>query len=181
MDTYKVKWTRLQSEIFRLLCVKSGEVLNLRGAAKLLDVTPTAVSNALPELEKDELIKVSRSKTMNLLSIELNRDNKRTIELKRAENLRMLYESGLADYFENELAGGAIILFGSYSRGEDTSMSDMDIAVIERKDKLLKLEEYEKKLERKINVNFYNKWKDIHEHLKNNILNGILLQGSIEL
>ncbi len=181
MDTFKVKWTRLQSEIFRLLCVKAGEVLNLRGTARLLSVTPTAVSNALSELEQEKLIKVTKSNVMNLLSIELNRENKRTIELKRAENLRMLYESGLTDYFEKELAGGTIILFGSYSKGEDTNTSDIDIAVIGRKDKLLKLEEYENKLEHKINVNFYNNWKGINEQLRNNILNGILLQGSVEL
>ena len=45
----------------------------------------------------------------------------------------------------------------------------------------LKLEEYEKALNRKININFYDLWKNIHEHLRNNILNGILLHGSIEL
>ena len=97
------------------------------------------------------------------------------------ENLKSIYISGLTDYLHNELAGGTIILFGSYSKGEDTTTSDIDIAVIERKNKMLGLEKYEKLLNRKINANFYNSWKDIHKHLKNNILNGIILYGGVEL
>ena len=73
------------------------------------------------------------------------------------------------------------LLFGSYARGEDTNSSDIDIVVIERRDKMLELEKYEKILNRKINVNFYNSWSEIHRHLKNNILTGILLCGSVEL
>ena len=97
------------------------------------------------------------------------------------ENLKNLYTSGLSDYLEKELAGSTVILFGSYSKGEDTNTSDIDIAVIERKDKMLELEKYEKILNRKINVNFYDSWKKIHENLKNNILNGIILHGGVEL
>jgi len=62
-----------------------------------------------------------------------------------------------------------------------SNASDIDIAVIGRKDKLLNLDKYEKTLNRKININFYDNWKDIHKYLKNNILNGIVLIGGIEL
>lgn len=161
--------------------MKAGEQLNKSEIAKLLKVSPTAIAKSLPALEKEELISIKKEKNIKLSRISLNRSNKRAIELKRVENLKMIYESGLTNYTEKELAGGTVILFGSYSRGEDTNNSDIDIAVIERKDKLLKIEEYEKKLNKKINVNFYNSWKEIHKNLKNNILNGILLQGSIEL
>ena len=92
-----------------------------------------------------------------------------------------MYLSGLSDYMHMELAGGTMILFGSYSKGEDTNTSDIDLAVIGRKQKILHLEEYEKRLHRKMNVQFYKSWKDTHEHLKNNILNGIILHGSVEL
>ena len=101
--------------------------------------------------------------------------------MKRVENLKNLYTYGLSDYLEEELAGATIILFGSYSMGEDTNTSDIDIAVIERKNKMIDIEKFEKILNRKININFYNSWKDIHKHLKNNILNGITLHGSVEL
>ncbi|MBS3118561.1 nucleotidyltransferase domain-containing protein [Candidatus Woesearchaeota archaeon] len=179
MDIYKLKLTKLQAEIFSLLCIKAGERLSQREIAKILKVSPTAVTNSVPQLKKDNLIKVEETKTINFVSF--NRDEPKAIELKRVENLKNIYLSGLSNYLEKELAGGTVILFGSYSRGEDTNTSDVDIAVIGRKDKLLQLEEYEKLLHREINLNFYNSFKDIHEHLKNNILNGILLHGSVEL
>lgn len=187
MDMYKVKWTKLQSEILRFLCIKAGQTLNLRGIARPLKVTPTAVSNALKELKNSGLVLVESSKTMNLMSINLNRDNKEAIEFKRAENLRLIYESGLADFLYNEFPGCTIILFGSYSKGYDVwaeskeHSSDIDIAVIGSKEKEIKLTEFDKKLERTIIINFYNSWKDIHKHLKDNILDGITLSGGIDL
>jgi len=179
MDIYKLKWTLLEQEVFSLLCSRAGEKLSQREIAIILNVSPTAVSNSIKNLKEKQLIKFEKTKTINFISF--NRDEQRAIELKRVENLKNIYISGLSDYLEKELAGATIILFGSYSRGEDTNTSDIDIAVIERKNKMLKLEPYEKMLNRKINVNFYNSWRDIHKNLKNNILNGILLQGSIEL
>src|SRR3989338_3900918 len=179
MYIYKLKWTILEKEIFSLLCIRAGEKLSQRDIAKILNVSPTAVSNSIKKLKDTNLIKIEKTKTINFIS--LNRDEQRALDLKRAENLRNIYISGLSYHLEKELAGATVILFGSYSMGEDTNTSDIDIAVIGRKDKMLELEEYEKILNRKINVNFYDSWKKIHEHLKNNILNGILLHGGVEL
>ncbi len=179
MDTYKLNFTILEQDVFSLLCLKAGEKLSQREIAKMLKVSPTAVSNSIKKLKESKLIKIEKTKTINFISF--NRDEKRAIELKRVENLKKIYLSGLSDYLESTLPGGTIILFGSFSRGEDTNTSDIDLAVIERKDKTLELERYEKILNRKINVNFYDSWKKIHEHLKNNILNGILLSGGVEL
>ncbi|MEK6907188.1 MAG: nucleotidyltransferase domain-containing protein [Nanoarchaeota archaeon] len=179
MDTYKLKWTMLQAEIFSLLCLRAGEKLSQREIAKALEVSPTAVANSLIKLKDSNLIKIEKVKTINFISF--NRDEPKAIEFKRVENLKNIYLSGLSEFLERELAGGTIILFGSYSIGEDTNTSDIDIAVIGRKDKILDLEPYEKILNREININFYKSWKDIHKYLKNNILNGILLHGSVEL
>lgn len=179
MDTYKLNWTSLQHEIFSLLCMKAGEKLSQREIAIMLNVSPTAIANSVKKLKEDEFIKIEKTKTINFISF--NRDMQSAIELKRVNNLKSIYLSGLSNYLRNDLAGSTIILFGSYALGEDTISSDIDIAVIGRKDKVLNLESYEKALNRKINVNFYNSWKDIHKHLKDNILSGILLYGSIEL
>ena len=35
--------------------------------------------------------------------------------------------------------------------------------------------------ERKININFYGSFKNIHKNLKENLCNGIMLAGSVEL
>ena len=179
MDIYKVNFTILEQEIFIFLSLRAGEKFSQREIAKILRVSPTAVSNSLKSLKNNNLINFEKTKTINFIS--LNNSNKRATELKRVENLKNIYISGFSDFLEKELPGGTIILFGSYSRGEDVNTSDIDIAVIERKEKTLKLNEYENILKRKINLNFYNSLKEINRNLRNNILNGILLQGSIEL
>ena len=179
MEIYKLKFTVLEQEIFSLLCLMAGEKLSQREIAKMLYVSPTAVSNSIKKLKESRLITFEKTKTINFISF--NRNEQAAKELKRVENLKNIYLSGLSDYLEKDLPGGTIILFGSYSRGDDIYTSDIDIAVIERKDKRLELEKYEKILKRRVNVNFYNSWKDVNKHLKNNILNGILLHGSVEL
>ncbi|MGV8171100.1 MAG: nucleotidyltransferase domain-containing protein [Candidatus Woesearchaeota archaeon] len=181
MDIYQLKWTRLQSEIFRFLCIRSGQKINMRGLAKALKVSPTAVSKSIIELEKESMITIEKSETMNLMSIGLNRDNPSVIDMKRIENLKLLYESGMVSLLKDTFEGCATILFGSYSRGEDTVTSDIDIAVIGSKGKKIDLERWERLLERKVVINHYSSWKEIHKHLKDNILNGVVLSGVVDL
>ena len=181
VNIYKLKLTNLQQGVLRLLYVKAGTSLNQRQISKILEVTQPAIMKALPQLEKDTLIKIKQDKETKRWSIELNRDYHIVIQLKRADNLRQIYETGLADFLEKEFAGAAIILFGSYSKGEDIINSDIDIAVIGRRDKQIDLSVYEKKLERKININFYESFKSIHKNLKENLCNGIVLVGGVEL
>jgi predicted nucleotidyltransferase len=181
INIYKLKLTNLQQEILRLLFIKSGMPLNQRGIARILEVSQPAVMKALPELEKKSFIKLHQDKESKRWSIELNTDSHKVMQLKRADNLKQIYESGLADFLEKEFAGATIILFGSYSRGEDTIASDMDIAIIGRKEKEVDLIKFDKLLERTININFYGSSGKIHKHLKENLCNGIVLAGGVEL
>ena len=179
MDIYKLKWTILGHEIFSLLCIRAGEELSQREIAKILNVSPTSVSNSTRKLKDSNLIKVEKTKTINFVSF--NRDEQRAIDLKRVENLKNIYISGMSDYLEKELAGSTVILFGSYSRGDDIMTSDIDIAVIGRKEKKINPKGYEKSLERIIRINFYESFVTIHKHLKENLCTGILLSGGVEL
>ena len=181
VNTYKPKLTLLQQEIIELLFKKAGLSLNQRAISKILKVSQPAVKKSLPKLEEENLIKTSQDKESKRWSIELNRDNHLLMNLKRANNLKEIYNSGLAEFLEKEFAGGTIILFGSYSRGEDTINSDIDIAVIGRKEKNVDLEEFEKILEREIIINFYPSFQGIHKNLKENLFNGIILAGGISL
>ncbi len=178
---YKLKFTRLQNEIFRLLCIRSGEKSSQRQIANCLKVSPTAVGKAIILMKKEGVIKVHKDKIMNLNLIELNRDNTKTLEMKRVENLKLILESGLSDLLEEKFPGCTIILFGSYSRGEDTTKSDIDIAVIGSEPKEIDLSHMEKGLGREIRIQFYASFKDINKELKENILNGMVIAGSVEL
>lgn len=179
MDIYKLNFTHLEQEIISFLCIYAGNSFSQRDIAKQLNVSPTAVSNSLIKLIDKKIVTLTKTKTINFISF--NRDASFSIGIKRVENLKNIYSSKLIEYLEETLAGATLILFGSYALGEDNIDSDIDIAVIGRKDKLLNLQKYEKVLHRVINVNFYTSWKEIHKNLKNNILNGIVLSGSVDL
>ncbi|MGE0793650.1 MAG: nucleotidyltransferase domain-containing protein [Candidatus Woesearchaeota archaeon] len=177
----KLKLTNLQQEILRLLFIKSGEKLNQRRISLHLNVSQPAVIKALPELIKNEYIQVQQDKESKRWEIELNKSNNQIMQLKRVDNLKQIYESNLANFLEEQLPGATIILFGSYSRGDDLINSDIDVAVIGRKDKLINLEKYEKILQRTINLSFFGSWSKININLKENICNGIILFGTVEL
>jgi len=174
---YKLKFTRLQNEILRFLFIKSGSFTQ-RKIALSLGVSMTAISKALKGLVKEKMILVEKDKESRRLSIKLN-DSPRVLELKRVENLKMVYESGLSDFLLEKFPGCVIILFGSYSYGSDNENSDIDIAIIDSKEKNVNLDKYVKLLEREINLNFYKDIRKISENLRFNILNGIVLNGSL--
>ncbi|MGM5485298.1 MAG: nucleotidyltransferase family protein [Nanobdellota archaeon] len=171
-------FTGLQEEIFRLLCIKAGERLSQGEIARLIGATPMGVSKALRGLKG--FVNVEKSKAMNLNLISLLRDS-RTLRLKHLDNLRQIYESGLIEYLEENNPGSTIILFGSYSRGEDRSDSDIDIAIVGSEDKRTSLKNYEKILQRHINLGFYDSFAGIDKELRENLCNGIVLSGGIEL
>lgn len=177
----KQGFTNLQQEIIRLLFVKAGEFLNQRQLSKKLNVSQPAVKKALLKLDELEVINISQDKESKRWAIGLNRENNRLMQLKRVDNLRRIYESGLLDFLEKEFPGAAIILFGSFSRGDDVLDSDIDIAIIGRKTKKIDLDSYEKVIEREIIINFYESFSKIHKNLKESIFNGIVLSGRIEL
>jgi len=165
----------------RFLLMKAGKCFNALGLAKPLNVSQTAISKALPLLEKEGLIKLEKDRASGRWSIALNRDSKTVLRMKRVENLKLIYESGIVDFLEKEFAGATIVLFGSYSMGEDAADSDLDIAIIGRREKKIYLDEFEKKLEREIFINFYPSFIEIHKNLRENIFNGIVLVGGVRL
>lgn len=177
---YKPRLTALQQNILEYLFTYPEQSFTGRAIALSLKTTQPGVSKALPHLERCGLINIKKDRNTKRLSISLNRDNQLVTGIKRAYNLRHIYESGLASFLENEFPGATIVLFGSYSRGDDTSASDIDVAVIGNKEKPSDLTGFESALRRRINLNFFESGK-IHRELRQNILNGIVLAGGIEL
>jgi predicted nucleotidyltransferase len=175
MDMYKLKFTSLQLTILRYLSLTVGVKYNKRRLAIELGVSPTAISKALQKLVKGKLVKLTQDKFSKNYKIELNFDNFQTIKLKRVYNLQFIYESGLAEYLIFKHPGCTVIMFGSFSRGEDTIDSDIDIAVIGCDEKKLDLHKYVKSLLREINVMYFKNWDDMGENLLINLRRGIYL------
>lgn len=177
MDIYKQKFTKLQNELISFLCIYSGKSFSGRELARKLKVSPTAVSKSIKLLKKEKIVELKKD---FLLQISLNVKDEKIRELKRLKNIELIYSSRLVDHLKERLYGTVIILFGSYAFGEDLcGISDIDIAVIGRDISGLDLNIFEKKLKRKINLQFFEDQRKISENLRYNIFNGYILHGRL--
>lgn len=102
-------------------------------------------------------------------------------------NLDLIYESGIIEKIRRKILNSrAIILFGSYRKGDDNEKSDIDIAVEVLDGKLLRIEKlgvinkfgYRKNIE--VNLHIFSRNK-IDINLFSNIANGIILDGFLEV
>ena len=109
-----------------------------------------------------------------------NFENKRYKNYKVISILENLENSGLVEYIKDNCIPNCIVLFGSASKGEDTKESDIDLYV-EAKEKVLNLKNYEKLIGRKIQLHFKEDFNKYAKELKNNIINGIVLVGYLEV
>ncbi len=101
-------------------------------------------------------------------------------------NLMMIGEAGITRDIENLYNARAIILFGSYRKGDDIETSDIDIAVEVLDQKELRIQEFlilkEFGYRKNVKVNLYLfSRKKIDKNLFANIANGILLEGFLEV
>jgi predicted nucleotidyltransferase len=167
-----------EQKIFRVLCIKAGTKLNQRELSRLTNTTPSGIAKTLTKLT--DKVQIEKHPTMNLNLISLKRTQK-VMQFKQLENLKQLYELNLIEKLEETFPGTTIILFGSYAKGEDTIKSDIDFAIIGTKSKPTDLQIFEKKLERIININFYQSFHEINTELKENLCNGLVLVGGITL
>jgi predicted nucleotidyltransferase len=137
---------------------------------------PTIISST-NTLSKEKLI--IKEKGIVVTSIKANRENINFIRLKRIYNLEKIYSSGLVDLLSKECnIPKAIICFGSYSRGEDNEKSDIDIALVDCKEKEISLDKFEKIFKRSISLHFID-LKKVSEEFKSNLYNGIILDGAL--
>jgi predicted nucleotidyltransferase len=99
---------------------------------------------------------------------------------KKIYNLNKILNCGLVDFLRDKFMPRTIILFGSYSKGEDIENSDIDI-FIESKRKDFDLKIFEKIIKRKIELHFNENFSNYAKELKNNIINGDILYGYLEV
>ena len=113
-----------------------------------------------------------------ITKVNANRESIGFIRKKRIYNLAMIFESGIVErLLKIYNHPKSIILFGSFSRGDDIEKSDVDIAVITKKKVSLDTTQYEKFLGRSISMHEID-LSEVSEEFKLNLANGIVLDGS---
>jgi len=151
--------------------------INVREYSRLMKISPPTASKILFELNKDELLLIEKER--NYIFFYANKDNKIFIDLSRIYWKQALKD--LTDYLERKLMNPTIILFGSLSKAETKSDSDIDICILAH-NRIVNMKNFEKKLKRKIQLFFFTSIKDINNiELANNIINGYVLEGRLKL
>lgn len=145
-------------------------------------VAHTSVKKHLSELVKQKIIlEKSEKKGKRIYPIYLsNLEGRGYKHYKTIFNLDNIFLSNLIGYLEEKIMPKSIVVFGSYFIGEDIEDSDIDLFV-EAEEIDLDLSKYEKKLKRKIQLHFSKNFNSYSTELKNNILNGKILFGNLEL
>ncbi|MDY6788334.1 MAG: MarR family transcriptional regulator, partial [Candidatus Nanohaloarchaea archaeon] len=121
---------------------------HIREIARETGISVSTVSKAVKELEAQGLVEVKEGVTKQVKGS----DNQYFRDMKRVYNMKELFNSGVLDRIEEKLRPDAVVLFGSYSRGEDREDSDIDLASINGKDEDFGLERFEKEVNRTINI-----------------------------
>lgn len=158
---------------------------SLSDVAKETGVAKANLGKIIEELRKAEFLSIE--KLSKIWRIKADTSNQHFIKNKIIYNLNLVYQSGLIEFlYEYYHHPKSITLFGSFRRGEDITDSDIDIAIEDEnfeKYRILKLRElmdFEKQINRKIHIHQFNK-KVININLFNNIANGIVLAGFLEV
>lgn len=165
-------------KLLKLFLDSPTESFRLREIARLVKISPPSVMSYLKEFEREGLVKRQIKRAIPFYSA--IRDSSNFVLYKKISILFELNKSGLVDYLWDKLSPEAIILYGSFSRGESTESSDVDLFIL-GKSKNPELADFEKRLNKRIHLLFKESVKEIPNELKNNILNGIILKGYIRV
>jgi DNA-binding transcriptional regulator YhcF (GntR family) len=101
---------------------------SVRELAEKAEVSPSTASRKLDVLVENGVAERNRSRGSVIVSAP---DSQAFRDRKLSFNLWKLAESGVVQELWNESAPEAVVLFGSFSKGEDTHQSDVDLALVE--------------------------------------------------
>src|SRR3989338_11081409 len=159
--------------------------MSLNDLSEALKISKTTANRVVKRLENEGFL--SKEVLGKIWRISCNRDHAYTYSRKVSYNLMMVYDSGIINEVHKIIENPrAIILFGSYRKGDDTEKSDIDLAVETLDNKGLRIHElgvlpklgYRKGV--KVTLHIFSRNK-IDLNLFANIANGIVLEGFFEV
>lgn len=155
----------------------------IREISRIVKVNHTTVRQKLNDLVKEGFLQTRKGKIYPVYIANLN---KKFLNLKIYYNLEKLRKSGIVESLEKKFEYPVIVVFGSYSDAMDNHQSDVDIAIISNTKKDFDTKKYRKKIGRDISLHIFSKkeWENTienHPRLVNNISNGIVVSGELEI
>ena len=187
MEQYKASRLELAAsklKVLELFFAYPTKEFSLNDITERVEIAKTTANAVVTRLIKEGFLhKEEIGKTWR---ISCNREHHYNITRKVPLHLIQIYESGIIEKIERRYPqASAVVLFGSYRKGDDTEKSDLDIAVEVPEDTeteivklgLMQQEKYRKNVavqatifcRQKVNINLFA-----------NIANGIVLAGFLE-
>jgi predicted nucleotidyltransferase len=169
-------------KLLKIFLFNPTDSFRLRELSRLSKISPPSVMEYLKEFEKEELIK-----TYVKRDIPFYKSNLDSEKMKSYKKLAILFElenTGLINFLNDKFAPEAIILYGSYSKGEFTEESDIDIFLlgVDIAKTKIDIEEYERKLGKTIHLMGEKTLNEVSsKEFKNNLINGIILRGYLKI
>lgn len=165
-------------KLMKIFLFNPTESFRLRELSRLSGISPPSVMVYLKEFESEGLIRSYKKRDVPFYKAEI--DNEKFREYRKLSVLFELNESGLINFLWDKISPKAIILYGSFAKGEATEDSDLDLFVI-GKQKEINLNKYEEKVGVKIHLMFEEDFKNISKELKNNLINGVIIKGYLKV
>lgn len=168
-----------RSQVLKALFDRPEYRYHLRELARATGLNPNTVSTVVDRLEEEGI--VARERRKHLVEIRAGTGSTRYRRAKQLDNIGRLYSSGLVDHlvaFYDDPE--AVVLIGSYSRGEDWSESDIDIAVVTSSDEHPDLGTFEAVLKRSVHLLVVEKGT-VSDEFTENLANGIVVHGRLSL
>jgi hypothetical protein len=160
--------------LLETLCIFPTREFTVSGLSRETDLSKGFISNKISKFEEENLINIEMRGNQKVISF--NRGNKTALKVKQLINLDSLYSSEVIDdLVELYSYPEAIVLFGSFSKGEDTEDSDIDIAVITSE-----THDYEEMvMNRPVSVTEFR--DEIPGNMLETLANGVTIYGHLEV
>ncbi|MDD5417631.1 MAG: nucleotidyltransferase domain-containing protein [Candidatus Nanoarchaeia archaeon] len=175
-----MKRRNIKETIKEFFFVNPNAKLRVRRIEKKLKLPLPSVIRYSKELQKEGIL--TTIQTGNVIFYTADKTSSNYLLEKKLYNIKSLYSSGLVEFIKKELNNPAVVVFGSYSKGEDIETSDIDIYIETPSNKELNLTDFEGKLSRRMQIFRHKGISEIkNKNLANNIINGTTLNNYIEV
>ncbi len=156
---------------------------SLSDLAKEAGVAKQHIGGILDDLARRDLVHIE--KLSKIWRIRANQANWLYQRSKIVYNLNFVYQSGLVEFLAEKFQHPrAIVLFGSFRDGQDTSASDIAIETDETEEhRIIGLKElvpFETSIHRNIQLHLFNR-QSVDPNVFASIANGIVLLGFLEV
>jgi len=175
-----MKTKNIKQVIKEFFFVNPNSKLRVREIERKLKLPLPSVIRYCKELQKENILTIIKTGSVSFYTAD--KTSNEFLFLKKLYNLNSIYTSGLIEFLRKELSNPTIIVFGSYSKGEDIETSDIDLYIETLSKKEIDLKNFENKLSRNIQIFRHKTIKEIKNlNLTNNIVNGIIINGYLEV